>query len=50
VSPLFVAACGNVLPIIASLTLDFAAVPEPAAWVSLWLGVLGVVVLTRRGS
>jgi len=46
VSPLFAQACGNILPIISTLTLSF--VPEPAAWVSLWLGVLGIVALTRK--
>jgi hypothetical protein len=46
VSPLYVMACGNILPIISTLTLEL--VPEPAAWVSLWLGVLGIVFLTRR--
>lgn len=49
VTPLFVSACGNLLPIFASLTASgLAEVPEPAAWASLWLGVLGLVVLTRR--
>jgi len=49
VSPLFVSACGNVLPIFASFTASsLAAVPEPAYWALVWFGLLGIVVLTRR--
>jgi len=49
VSPLFVAACGNVLPIFASFTASsLSAVPEPAAWALVWFGLLGLVVVTRR--
>ncbi|MBW2315034.1 MAG: hypothetical protein JRH10_12645 [Deltaproteobacteria bacterium] len=49
VSPLFVAACGNLLPVFASFTMTgLTAVPEPAVWISIWLGLLGVVTLTRR--
>jgi len=48
VTPLFTSACGNVFPMISALTISLAEVPEPAAWLSLWLGVLGIVWLTRR--
>jgi hypothetical protein len=48
VTPLFATACGNVLPLISTLSLELTEVPEPAAWLSLWLGALGLVVLTRR--
>jgi hypothetical protein len=49
VSPLFVAACGNLLPIFTTFSITgLTAVPEPAIWISVWLGLAGIVALTRK--
>lgn len=49
VSPLFVSACGNLYPIFASLTMTgLTAVPEPMLWVSVWLGLFGLVWVSRK--
>lgn len=48
VTPLFASACGNLLPIFASFTITGLAVPEPALFATLWLGLLAIVVWTRK--
>lgn len=49
VTPFFFAACGSVLPVFASFTITgLTSVPEPALLASLWLGLLAVVVWTRK--
>lgn len=49
VTPTFVSALGNLLPLFTTLTLDFGfAIPEPGTLLLLGAGVAGLVVVGRR--
>jgi hypothetical protein len=50
VSPTFVSALGNLLPVRATFTLDAVSVPEPATWVMLGLGLGLLATATGRQS
>jgi hypothetical protein len=50
VTPTFVSALGNLLPLFTTLKLDFGAVPEPGTLLLLGAGVAGLIVVGRRRS